>query len=81
MLIQTGDMSVSKFFRQLRFDLKLWWHERCERLIIEKAKALDDAVVYHALILAGANATTGKYSAQNVCELTFMETLDRWEGR
>jgi len=40
---------------------------------------LPKKLVRWCTIRVGANATTGKYSNQNVPRLTFMDALKRWE--
>lgn len=50
-----------------------------EKLVIWITWHLPKQVVYWCAIRLVAHATTGKYSNQNVTQLTATEALERWE--
>lgn len=50
-----------------------------EKIQIFVASLLPRWLVYHAAIRLGVKATTGRYSATIVPDLTFMDALKRWE--
>lgn len=60
--------------------LKYWWLAKKDSLQMWFAWRLPRWLVKWAAVRLMAHATTGKYSATVVPELTAMDALKRWEG-
>lgn len=75
---------MSKRFKNwLALEQTYSWAARRERftewLAIKIAWSLPKRLVMWCAFRVGAHATTGRYGATVVPELTFMDAIDRWE--
>ncbi|MHA2265047.1 MAG: hypothetical protein ACXAEN_21860 [Candidatus Thorarchaeota archaeon] len=57
------------------FDMDRYRKDKFVRWLVRK---LPDSIIYYAAIRLGVHATTGKYSAQVVPDLTLLDAIQRW---
>ena len=60
-------------------NIKYEWSKIQEKFWLKLAWMVSKKLAYWCAIRLGANATQGKYSSQEVPELSYMEALERWD--